>query len=336
LRRILAGLLVVGALAAGGCTKVAQDKDRVLGAIDRTEQLARTFTYTDDAAGHKTVVTGAVRDDFRYRAAATVDGQALVAEVVYDDTRALRVDAVAGSRIVVPGNAGASTSPVSLPAGVWVQDPAGASSLLLSVPSTKPGKDPLADALTALEYVRYSIGQAQTVQKFNPESETYRPRLDPFPRPASGTTRYDLVPPDLPARQRVGTGANIGVLNQVPGVPFFRLMAVYVRDGLVQEVREQISITPRLVDSQSNLEARLNDFTNAATPSDPISRQAAALLFSINRTLAREGQPVLRPRTMDLRFGDLGKPPDVALPAGATQTDLSGLGAYDLLLYESH
>jgi hypothetical protein len=344
MRRLLVIVLILGA-ATSGCTKVAQDKDKLLAAIDSTEQLARTFSYTENASGHQTVVTGDGCGDRRYQVAASVDGRPLLSEVVYDDTRAVKIeDSTAGKILVAAPNSAASaaapavsaTKGVALQTGVWLEDQKAARSLLLGSPSRSPGKDPLTDALTALEYVRFAISQAQGVFKFNPESESYRPKLDPFPRPAAGVTRYDLLPPDLPARQRVGTGANIGVLNQVPGVPFFRLLAVYVRDGIVVDVREQIAVTPRLVDSQSNLEARLNDFTSAAKPTQPLNYQAAALLFSINQKLAREGQPLIRPRTLDLEFSSLGKAPAVSLPAGATQTDLSGLGAYDLLLYETH
>lgn len=338
MKRILAVVLIAAA-ASSGCTKVAQDRDKVIAAIDQTEQLARTYMYTENANGHKTVVTGAIRDDLRYRVDASVDGQPVADEVVYDDTRALKISGAAGGSILVPSTTtptGQATQPVALRTGVWLDDPKGAASLLLKAPSRAPGKDPLADSLTALEYVRFAISQAQTVFKFNPESEAYRPKLDPFPRPAAGVIRYDLLPPDLPARQRVGTGQNIGVLNQVPGVPFFRLMAVYVKDGLVQEVREQIAVLPRLADSQSNLEARLNDFTRGASPNQPLSYQAAALLFSVNARLSREGQPLIRPRTMDLQFSGFGQAPDVTLPAGATQTDLASLGSFDLQLYESH
>jgi len=120
-----------------------------------------------------------------------------------------------------------------------------------------------------------------------------------------------------------------------PGVPFFRLMSIYVRSGLIVDVREAIAIAPRLVDSQSNLQARLGDFTEAATASSPLSVQVAALQFSINRKLALEGQPLIRPRVLDLSFSSLGKAPALSLPDGAQQANLAGLGTYGLLLYES-
>lgn len=341
MKRALGGVLVLAAILGAACGQVAKDKDKVLAAIDRTESVARSFTYTETTAASKTVVSGAINDDWRYRLDAKIDGQAAASEIVYDDTRALLAESPAGAALLAPASSGSSSGAAAAPSatlrtGVWLEDPQNANSLITAPPPQRPGSSPFVDALTALEYVRFAVSQASTVQVWNPESENFRPRLDVFPKPGAGVVRYDLIPPDLPARQRVGTGTNIGLPNQVPGVPFFRLMAIYIRDGLIVDVREVVSITPRLSDAQSNLQVRIGDFTNAATASSPLSVQTAALLFSINRKLALEGQPLIRPRSLDLSFSGLGRPPTLSLPEGATQTDLSGFGTYGLLLYESH
>ena len=345
-------LLAVAALAATGCTRAEQDRDKVLAAIDRTEQLARTFSYSESAAGHRAAVTGAIADDFRYQAALTRDGAAAAAEVVYDDSRALQVQdqaLLAGlvdtSRPValpvgstVAAAVDQSPALAALKQGRWTVDAHGAASLALRTLPRDPGAQPFDDALTYLEYVRRAIAEARSQQPvvlFNPESENYRPKLDPFPRPAAGELRYDVVPPDLPARSRVGTGQNIGVQNQVPGLPFFRLMAVYVQDGLVKEVREQVSVETRLADPQSNLEARLGDFVSVK-PGASLSVQAQALTAAINRELARTLQPLIRPRSIDLKLGRLGQRLAVSLPAGAVPVDLSNLTGDGVLLYESH
>ena len=338
MRRALALLLLLAG-AATACTPAAKDKDKVLAAIDRTEQLARTFSYTELAGGTRTVVSGAVADDFRYRASVTVDGRPELSEIVADDARALQLQdpAALGSLAKQPAGT-ATTAPTAgpaLPVGQWEVDPRGAASMTLESAPAQAGPDPVLDSLTFFAYLRQAIAQAADVHLYNPEGENYRPRLDPFPHPAPGVLRYDLTPPDLPARNRIGTGQNIGLQNTVPGVPFFRLLAVYVRDGLVIDVREQVSVLTRLTDSESNLEARLGDFTNVS-PNASYRVQAQALLSAINRQLARGAQPLIRPRTVDFRLSGIGRPQAVSIPSGATQTNLSSLSGNGVVLYEQH
>jgi hypothetical protein len=365
-------------ISLAGCTKLDQGKARVDSAIDRTEQLAREFTYSEKAGSHSTVVTGSVQDDLRYSVAATVDGTAAASEVVVDDARAMRVaDASllqnltvtgAGARLPavaitgVPVAAGGSPSPAAgatpaasptagsiaeqvngpaatVPAGVpgalqsglWVVDKAGAAALTAGANQVQVvGKNPLLDALTSLEYVRTAVDQASDVAKFNPESETYRPKLDPFPRPAAGTTRYDVVPPILKPRSKNGSGQ---LQLSLPDTTFFRLMAVYVKDGVVVEVREKIDIVLRLEDVQSNLQARLGDFVKVGQGAS-VQTQASALETTLNRQLPLAGKPPIRLRELEVRFANLGHPAPVAVPDGAVPGDLSGVGAHGQLLYE--
>jgi hypothetical protein len=357
-RRVAIALLVL--LAGGllsGCARVAQDRDLVLSAIDATERLSRSYTYAVSANGHDVSATAVIADDFRYRVDASRDGHPVASEVVVDDALAVRFDStviatvnvnvgqpgtatVNGVNVGQPGtatvngvNVGQPGTAPELPRDRWLVDPKGAASLAQQPPATRPSDDPLADSLSALEYVRAAVVQAQEVRRYNPQSESYRPRLDPFPAPAGGTIRYDLVPTDLPPREQVGSG-NIGIANQVPGAPFFRLMAIYVDHGLVREVREQVAIEPRLLDSESNLAARLGDFVKVP-PNAPVRHQALALLAAVNRQLAGSGRATVQPRTMHLVFTALGRPGPIALPQGATPVDLSALGPHGLLLYES-
>lgn len=326
-------LLLLGGLLSG-CARVAQDRDVVLSAIDATERLSRSYTYTVSAGAEHITVACIVADDFRYRVDASVDGRPLASEVVVDDARALRLDTGGAAAAMAAARGGVPSAAAKLSTGHWLVDADAASSLAQKPPATRPSGDPLTDSLVALEYVRASIVQSSAVIRYNPQSESYRPKLDPFPAPEAGTTRYDLVPPDLPPREQVGTG-NIGVANQVPGVAFFRLMAIYVKDGLVQEVREQIAVEPRLDDSQSNHEARLGDFVAGVPQSAPVAEQARALLVAVNRQLVQRGETPVEPRIMHLAFTTLGRAAAVALPQGAATTDLSSLGGHDLLLYES-
>ena len=357
MRRLAAALLML--LAGGllsGCARVAQDRDHVLSAIDGTERLSRSYTYAVSADGHSVSATAVIADDFRYRVDASRDGHPVASEIVDDDALALRFDSdgalsatgytmLGGSAVpqspanhggassATDANVGAGSAAPQLPANRWLVDPKGAASLAQQPPPTRSSGDPLADSLGALEYVRAAVIQAQTVRRYNPQSESYRPKLDPFPAPAAGIIRYDLVPQDLPPREQVGTG-NIGLANRAPGVPFFRLMAIYVEHGLVREVREQIAVEPRLLDSESNLAARLGDFAPGVPSSAPVERQGRLLLAAVNRQLRHGGQAPVEPRTMHLTFTTLGSAAPIALPQDATPTDLSALGVHGLLLYE--
>ena len=357
----------VSALVLTGCTKVDQSKTHVLDAIDKTEQLAREFTYTDNSGGHTATVSGVVQDDLRYSVAASIDGKPAASEIVVDDARALQVTdptllsnltsaragvAAANPAAIAPAaTPAASPSPsaaalggVQAPAppapvpealrlGQWVLDKAGASGLTASsTGGQQVGRNPLLDAITALEYLRASVNAGSDVTKFNPESETYRPKLDPFPHPSSDTVRYDVVPPALPVRS---AGAGGQLQTAIPDTPFFRIMAIYVKNGLVVDAREKIDIVTRLEDPQSNLETRLGDFVNV--PADAsLQVQAAALQVSLNHQLARLAKPQLRLRQMELRFTSLGHAGAVALPDGASEASLSGVDAHSQLLYEQH
>ena len=354
MKRLLLLPALLGSVSLVGCAKVDQSKAVVLAAIDRTEQQSREFTYTEKASGVKTVVKGVVQDDLRYSLAATVDGTAVASEVVLDDTRALQVQdgrvlqqitsatqaataAGAAAAASASGSAPAAAAapaqvPAALTTGGWVVDKAGATGLVAGSSSDIQlvGRNPLLDSITSLEYTRAAINAATDVVKFNPESESYRPKLDPFPRPASGTLRYDTVPPILSPRSS-GTGGQLRLAP--PDVPFFRLMAIYVRSGRVVEVRERIDVATRLRDPQSNLAARLGDFikvNQGASTSD----QAAALTTALNRQLAQTGKPLIRLRDMDLQFTSIGHSGSVSIPADAAPGDLSAVGAHGQLLYQ--
>ena len=338
--------VLVPMLLLAGCTKVDQSKAIVLSAIERTEQLARQFTYTDSAGGHTTVVKGDVQDDFRYSLAATVDGRAAASEVVDDDARAMQVtdksllpklaSAAASAPVTVVSGQVTSTPaavPAALSSGQWVVDQAGAVGLAATSSLDQPvGTNPLFDALTALEYVKTAVSAGADVTKFNPESETYRPKLDPFPHPSGDTLRYDVVPPIL---QPKSTGAGGQLQLSLPDNTFFRLMAIYVRDGMVVDVREKIDIVTRLEDVQSNLEARIGDFVNVPS-SATLQQQAGALLYTLNRQLPRIGRPPIRLRDMELDFTSLGSAQPVSLPQNATTGSLAAVDAHGQLLYEQH
>lgn len=366
MRRALALILTItSAVVVTGCAKVDQGRDKVIQALDRTEQMARDFMYTEEAGGHRTVVTGSVEDDLRYRVEATVDGSPAGSEIVLDDARALRVTdpallarmtAVkagfgAGTPAPVPTTSaspapGASASPApgaspspaavaavpdALKSGGWVVDKKGATTVVAtSGLSDVVGANPLADSITALEYIRRALREAQSVDKFNPESETYRPKLDPFPRPAAGVVRYDLVPRVLKASNKGGNGQ---LEREVPDNAFFRVMSLYIRDGVIIEAREKIDVELRLRDPQSNLEARVGDYAKMPDGTS-LHDQVGPVLTALNTQLTRTGRPPIRQRTLDLQFTSLGHSGTVELPAGATEGSLAAVAPHGQLLYE--
>jgi len=90
--------------------------------------------------------------------------------------------------------------------------------------------DPSLEAMQVFDYTEAALREAGEVVKFNPEDVSYKPKLDPFPRPTRDVVRYDVRPAVFP---RAG-----GSLNQVmPDVRNFRKMAIYVRGGIVEAVR---------------------------------------------------------------------------------------------------
>lgn len=322
-RLLLLTVLVSLAPLASACDVQHPERDAVLKAIARTEAVARAFAYVERSGGHLTQVRGDIADDLRYQLAMTLDGRPAAAEVVVDDARALQLPSpdLRGKMLLQAATAtGASaqaaraTVPAALVAGRWVVDPGGMGPLSAAgVEGRQVGNDPLLDALLSLEYVRASITQAAAVVRFNPESQNYRPQLDPFPRPDRGTVRYDLVPPPLPARQ----GGEVAQAQaQLPATPFFRVMAIYVKDGLVVQARERISVELRLRDPQSGLATRLSDYVKV--PADAgVAEQARALAAALNRGLGHTSVAQIRERDLVVSFTAFGHKAAIQVPRSA-------------------
>lgn len=366
-------LTATAMLGASGCQRVDQDRDYLRAAVIRTEALARTFEFSQSQQGVTTTVGGSIADDLRYALREEVGGRPAVNEVVYDDALALQIReaselAVLKSDAKIGGSASAdllagqaaqqieggqaappaggvlnsaaisqqtSQVPAALTAGQWVIDTTGASTLTeASIPSDQPVQDPLLQSLQILKYTQTAVDAAFAVVKFNPESISYRPKLDPFPRPASGVDRYDLIPPPLRPRQR-GAGAGFGSLQQLPDLTFFRTMSVYVQGGRVIAVRERISPELRLIDPTSNLEARISDYGINLPRHESIPRQGDYLLAAINRQRAFLHQAPIVRRDTWVQFFDLGTPHAIALPYGAVQGALTGLGVPGQVLFET-
>lgn len=327
-------LLVTVAALTGACKRERDQKIDVGKFIDKTEQQARKFVYIDATKQGQTQVAGVVEDDFRYKTRLTMNGRAVEDEIVSDDALAVRflapdklpqflstqgqinatVPAAAGG--APPGStptSGGVPPVVALQAQRWVVDATGAPALSASVNDRrKLGDDPDFDALTALEYVRRATNAAILVKKYKKDDiePVFKAKEDPFPKPATGskTVRYDLKPPPLPKADARGNTGN----QTVPGQPNFRKMVVYVRDGVIVEVREQIDVA-----------SKLNDLIRLFNL--PRDTTVDAAVFAINAVRGGQGDDLIRLRSMRIQFQDLGGALKVELPTDAIAGSLSVL-----------
>jgi hypothetical protein len=313
MRRVLPVVALL-ALLMSGCKKIGSKKDDALAAIYKTETVPRTFTYTVDGNDR---VTGAIADDYRWRVRAVLPGRGYVEEVAFDDALAVRTDD--------PGYTSGAEHTVA--PNEWVVDPKANNDLW----SNEADSSPMSDALTVLRYVRGAINESADVVTFNPQSQDYRPKFDPFPKPVAGVERYDVVPPALKPRD-VSTA--VGQASQLPGVRYFRRMSLYVKDGRITEIREQISVYSALSDPRSHIAARIGDY-GITLPKGSLHTQARYLENALSTTAQRLGLSAVEDRTLDVTFGISGDVPDVELPQGAKRANLRALTSAGQLLYES-
>lgn len=330
----LAAVLAAATLA--GCGSVEDRLDEVKEALRATREDATRFVYEDSRADRTVRVTGVVEDDFRFKALVTVDDQPAFEEVVRDDALALRFlepthlpSLVDRSRIDVADRSteleGVDVIGV-LGSRRWVVDHDGAPPVTsFGLVEADIGRDPVFDALTALDYVERALTQAVAVDEWRSDAlnPTYPRTEDVFPRPeeGSGVTRYDLRRPFLPAAFDPQAAGGIGAL---PATRHFRKMAIYVKDGRVISVIERVEAIGKLVDDFREYvetlleEARaersdVREFERLLRTEAP-ERLGNALLGFLNVRLAQLGADPVLVRTMTLEFQRGGDPGEVALP----------------------
>jgi hypothetical protein len=331
-RRLVAGLIAVGMLAAGpACAKKNENKEALIKLVLKSAHTSGVFRYSDQSprsplSPSKTAqVRGVIEDDFRYKARLTIDSKDVIDEVVNDDALAVRfVDPAYIPNFTAPG--GKPDTLKALAARYWITDAKGAPEVGgAAIQDQILGVDPIVDALSITDYVADAIAQSREVQKFNAERLDYRPKEDPFPRPAkdSGVVRWDLVPMPVPRADVEDTGGGDASLAPIAA---FRKMSLYVKDGRVVQVREVIGAK---YDLQSQLRNYIEKFAAKAgdknlarvkkqldlASKDP-SLYEASLNIGLNQILLPAGQKPIRFRTMKYEFADQGKPQDVDLPIG--------------------
>ena len=113
------------------------------------------------------------------------------------------------------------------------------------------GKDPIFDALDHARLPRVHGAPSERGERFDEFDldDTSRPRI-PFPTPEEGVgvDRYDMRPPRLPkASDACGGGS-----SRYRAIGHFRKVAIYVKDGIVIRVLEDIDVVSRLDEIQGN------------------------------------------------------------------------------------
>jgi hypothetical protein len=255
--RALALFVALGLLVSA-CAKNEQDSEEVRDFIDDTSTLSHRFVYVEtNASGQETAVQGLIEDDFRYKARLLIDGKPIIDRIVSDDTVAVRflepsflaryIDKDAAPLVDAKTQVDGVDVYSALQSKRWVKDPGGAPPQLVAVDNvTDPGVDPIYDALAVLPRLRALTFLTFTrFVLFNPDSigPTYRTDEDPFPAPerGSGVKRYDLSQPQFPQAQNTANDFLAGESN-------FRKLAVFVKDGVIIGVSEQVGVTERTLD----------------------------------------------------------------------------------------
>ena len=325
----LRSVLAVGAiaLALSGCATDPQGPaDDLRAALRRTSREPVSFVYKEATTERELTVQGVVEDDYRYKVAVVLNTVPIAEEAARDDALAVRFLQPAAFDIFVKRNdASAGDAPAGAEAGRpaaedasaalarqgWVVDPEGAPDLAEIAGAKRTlGDDPILDALTVFDYVEDAIGSATRVTRFNPEALDYIAREDTFPKPEkkSGVIRYDLRPPRIADRVENTPGQGL------PEAAHFRRLSVYVKDGRVLQVLEDIDVV-----------ARLERLVEAVDLPGRARSDASTALEALNRARALQGSQPIRARRMSLDVVDLGQVRRVELAESATQGDLSML-----------
>lgn len=299
----LAGLLLLPA-----CERQVGLEAEVLAFLVNTESSARSFDYQSQEGKREVRVRGAFEDAFRYRGIVEIGGAEVSEQVVDDDALAVRV--IDATKIPALTEETAPTSAVildSLRGGAWVVDPSGAPPLRIKQDEQVPtGRDAFLDAVTVVDYLRAAITQAAMVKEWQEEDlePAYRPSEDTFPKPNvdAGVRRFDLVRVQIPRPTQ-----ELGTLEAEPNAAMFRRMAIYVRNGRITQVREEIDIDGHsfFVDARKQEKKLLVDY--------------------MEQIKSLSGSQRITQREMTIEFANFGEKFDVRQPGDALRASLRGV-----------
>jgi hypothetical protein len=241
----------------------------------------------------------------------------------------------AGGAVSTQQASGAAPATLAaLRTGQWVLDPAGARNLVLASTGGHPitiGADPIGDSLRMLRQADLALDRYsdQQVTLFSPEAGNYFADLDPFRRPVPGETRYDVNPaPQLATR----SGLEISAAQRKADLPlydYFQSLAIYVRHGLVDEVRWSESVPLRLQLPDQDILARISD-AGYSVPARmySASRQAQAsfIVKTLNSYYRELGLQQLREREQIFVLSNLGQDQgSLSIPPGLQHASLTGV-----------
>jgi hypothetical protein len=345
LRPVAAVLTAVLLVPLAACGEKDDLKDEVRAALQRTKEGTYRVQYEEvrpgnilegDTSAKKVEVNGLVEDDFRFKARVDFDGQDGFDEVVSDDTLAMRfIDPSRVNALVNKEKLGDENTETELKVPSlevlqsrrWVVDSTGAPAIAAgSTSEADIGKDPVLDAITLLSYIDRAIDQAAAVERYDPEdiSPAYSSSEDTFPKPdrGSGVTRYDLRRPRLPPP---GAQPGGGDGESRPQTHHFRRMAIYVKDGLIVQVRESTDVRGKfLEDTIKYFRTALREQKAPAEQQRafqrfidevPAEQQGTALVQGMNVFLEATGEDPVLLRTMTAAFREHGADVKVDLPA---------------------
>jgi hypothetical protein len=324
-RRKLALVFVIGLLVLTACRRTQEDREEVLSFIARTEALAREFVYEAEEDGRSIEVQGVFEDSLRFHALLRIDGADVLEQVVDDDSLAVRVIDPTKIPSLAEGTAAGSTIILdALRSGQWVLDPSGAPPLTIRVDEEIPtGQDAVLDAAGALNYARLAAEQAAEVKEWQAEDlePAYRPFEDHFPEgnPSAGIRRFDLVRRGIPRPTQ-----ELGTFEVEPEASMFRRMVIYVKDGRIFRIIEEVDIAghPDFVDAKEQGKTQMLEFLEqiqALTGSRAVEEREMTIVF---RNIGEETtvRPPPEPLRASLRgiFSPVGEGEE--LPADAQQT----------------
>lgn len=309
--RLRVALLLALALTASSCLSLSQTRqaaEKALEAIHETRSLAREFLYRETTDAGKVEVKGVFEDDLRFAFIVAHDSVGQFEAVVSDDTVAVRLldPAVIPPDVSIP-DPSAQALIDELRTGAWVVDPAGAPTLdfVLAADVSGPdiGKNPIRDALSVFPYVLLALREAGSVREWNKDDTqpAYRGVENDFfedPSESLGVSRFDLVRPPLPRREGTNTEAN------EPRIFHFRKIALYVRDGAIVKIKEEIEFENHIQMRRAKEEG-----------------QPKFLLDMLDRLKSGDTETEIRPRQMTFEITPLPSA-KVVIPQG-TSADLA-------------
>ena len=357
LRRPVAAVvtLTCGAVLLAGCQGQEATYHAVEADLAHTAALPKQFVWIHQTLTGTQSVSGQFQDPYRYDVLYSQGGQAAWEETVKDDgvaDRFLDPSAVVGflssrgtagsppgvaagspggttTGTAAEATSGATTSGSTvtgsnatvdaLLARHWVVDPTGAPGLPSVGNEVQAEKtDPFYAAEIFLQDIENLVTRAPDPQvhkwQRNDVQPVYKPTDDPFPAPPAGVTRYDVLPQPLP----VLTSNSPGGVPPPPTISNLVKVAIYVRNGLVVQIRE-------VVDPVDQLQALVNNYHLSLPKHLTRTGQEAFAQEILDRMATLSSGPPIQIGETVWIASDLGQTQPVSLPKSAVVANLSVL-----------